>query len=370
MDSRDPTASSQPEDVAAAFAACRDEILDCWRARVALEVEGASKLGKPILLDSFPILYDNIADALSAGHARELATAGTNLASMHGRERANLTQYKPEDLIQELQILREVVFTVLRQRQLHLSKKDADVIGRSIELVVRESVSGYSAANRELSEAFIASLSHDLRNPLNIASASAQLIELTTSDPRAGALAKRVVGKLRDADAMIQTLLDAALLKGRMKLKLELAAFEIMTLVEEVCADIPVTGQPVRVQGEPVTGYWCRASMKRVLENLTSNAQKYGDTSKPITVAVHRNAGRMMLSVHNEGTPIPQDEMANLFKPYKRIEKLDVKGWGLGLPFVQNVVESHGGSVVVDSAESRGTTFTVSIPVDARPFVQ
>jgi signal transduction histidine kinase len=361
-----PTSAS---DVASSFSACRDEVLDDWRKRVVVEVEASTALGNPILIDTLPILYANISEALSAGDSRDVGTSGTNLAHVHGRERANMTEYGPQDLIRELQIFREVLFEVANRRGLHLSKHDADVIGHSIEEATRESIVGYNAANKEVNEAFIASLSHDLRNPLHVASASAQFIQLTTSDPKASALAKRVVEKIREADAMIQTLLDAAVLKARMRLKLHLTQFDILALVNEVCVEVPLDGQPVQVAGETLTGYWCRVSMKRVLENLTSNAQKYGDTSQPITVGVQRVDDRMLLSVHNEGAPIPVPDIPRLFNTFERIEDVDVKGWGLGLPFVQNVVESHGGSVIVDSAEGRGTTFTVSVPIDARPYV-
>jgi signal transduction histidine kinase len=131
----------------------------------------------------------------------------------------------------------------------------------------------------------------------------------------------------------------------------------------------PLLGQRVRVLGEPVVGTWCRSSMQRVLENLLGNAQKYGDTSAPVTVHARRDQDLLVVSVHNEGPPIPWAEMDRLFKPYQRIEDTDVKGWGLGLPYVQNVVESHGGTVVIDSDSERGTTFTVSIPVDATLYV-
>jgi signal transduction histidine kinase len=50
--------------------------------------------------------------------------------------------------------------------------------------------------------------------------------------------------------------------------------------------------------------------------------------------------------------------------------ELPVPRLGLGLPYVQNVAESYRGTVVVDSAEERGTTFTVSVPVDPRPYVE
>lgn len=73
--------------------------------------------------------------------------------------------------------------------------------------------------------------------------------------------------------------------------------------------------------------------------------------------------------MHNEGKPIPEPELERLFQAFHRIEDVSVTGWGLGLPYVRHVAESHGGSVVVDSAERRGTTFTVSLPIDARPYV-
>lgn len=362
--------STPRRDLSSVLCACRDEVLDHWRRRAAVEIEAAAALDSPILIDTLPILFDNIVDALGAHGGRAIATSGTNLANVHGRERASMTEYGPQDLIHELQIFREVLFLVAKKRGVRLGKNDADIIGHSIEEATRESIAGYSAANKELSEAFITSLSHDLRNPLHVANASAQLIQLRSSDVHAVELARRVVEKIREADAMIETLLDAALLKGRMRLKLHLAFFDIMELVEEVCADLPIIGQPVRVRGQAMTGYWCRVSMKRVLENLASNAQKYGDPSRPVTVRVSRVDDRMLLSVHNEGKAIPKPDIPRLFHTFQRIEDIDVKGWGLGLPFVQNAIESHGGSVVVDSAEGRGTTFTLTVPIDARPYVR
>lgn len=355
--------------LAATFLAMRDSVLAQWTARVTAEIPSASRLGAPILVDTLPSLYENIAQALAVGAPRPFATTGTNLATAHGRERANMTDYGPHELIHELQIFREVLFGIAAARRMPLSKRDAEVIGHSIEEAARESISGYNAFNRELSETFIASLSHDLRSPLHVANASAQLIQLKTSDPAITGLAKRICAKIAETDAMIQTLLDAAVLKGKMKLKLHVVRFDIMTLIEEVCADLPLFGQQVKVEGERIEGYWCRTSLKRVLENLVSNAGKYGDASRPITVSVTRSDTRMLLAVHNEGKPIPEHELQRLFDAFHRLEDVKVKGWGLGLPYVQNVAESHGGSVIVDSADGRGTTFTVTLPIDARPYV-
>jgi len=356
--------------LASTLSTFRDLALAQWSARVTAEIPTAAALGEPVLTNMLPTLYDNITEALSTDEPRSSATAGTTLAIAHGRERANMTDYAPHDLIHELQIFREILFSITRAKGLTLSKHDAEIIGLSIEEAARESISGFNEADKERNLGFITSLSHDLRNPLHIANATAQLIQLKTDDPGIASLAQRICRKLGDADAMIQTLLDAAVLTGRQKLALHPALFEILELMEEVCADLPLLGQRVEVDGEPVHGHWCRVSSKRVLENLLSNAQKYGDRSAPIKVIVRHEDDLLLLSVHNEGPPIPRGEMERLFRPYQRIEDIDVKGWGLGLPYVQNVAESHGGSVIVDSVDGKGTTFTVSLPVDSRAYVR
>lgn len=365
--------NDQPAQIAeltSAFSAFREPTLDRWRSRVAAEIPAAAALDEPVLVNMVPELYDKIAQALSKDSPFPAAVAGTNVATAHGRERANMTDYSPHDVVHELQIFREVLFSMTKAKGLTLSRHSADVIGHSIEEAARESISGFSEADREKSVDFIASLSHDLRNPLHVAGASAQLIQMKTADPSILNLAKRICKKIAETDAMIQTLLDASMRHGRMKLKLHLTSFDMMALIEEVCADLPLFDQRVRVFGESAVGKWCRVSMKRVLENLISNAQKYGDASEPITVRVYREKDLMLVSVHNEGQPIPWAEMDRLFKPYQRMENTSVKGWGLGLPYVQNVTESHGGTVVIDSDVSRGTTFTVSIPIDASPYVK
>lgn len=114
-------------------------------------------------------------------------------------------------------------------------------------------------------------------------------------------------------------------------------------------------------------GYWDRAALKRTLENLVSNAVKYGSPGTPVTIKVDEVYGRLLLSVHNEGAPIPPDEQECIFQMYRRAESAisgDKQGWGIGLPYVRAVAESHGGSIGLDTSQERCTTFVVDIPVD------
>jgi len=366
MNTPSGTSWAIPGALAATFTEIREEVMSRWAARVASEIPAAAELDSPVLIDTLPILYDDIAEAVAPGAPRPFPTS--NLARVHGRERAQMTNYSPGDLVHELQLFRDAIFSSIKARGFNLGRHECEIIGKSIDIATREAISGYTLVHAKINETFIASLSHDLRNPLHVANVTAQLMQLRWSDPELISMAKRVCNKLREVDEMIQTLLDASLLKTHMKLKLHIGVFDIMALVEEVCADIPLLGGPINVVGNSVEGYWCWTSMKRVLENLLSNAEKYGDPEGIVTVKISSFDGRMMLSVHNTGPPIPEHELKRLFQPFERMENVSVKGWGLGLPFVQSVAESHGGTVVADSADQRGTTFTVSVPIDARPY--
>src|SRR5688572_29241360 len=100
--------------LASAFPACRELVLERWRLRVAAEIPAAASLDQPVLFNLVPKLYDNIAEALTRELPFVSANTGTNLATVHGRERANMTDYSPHDVIHELQIFREVLFSITK----------------------------------------------------------------------------------------------------------------------------------------------------------------------------------------------------------------------------------------------------------------
>ena len=112
--------------------------------------------------------------------------------------------------------------------------------------------------------------------------------------------------------------------------------------------------------------------MQRALENLTANAVKYGASGSLITINVANTHGRVIISVHNIGNPIAKEERVKIFQYLNRSHQStqnnqdDQSGWGIGLTFVQDVATYHGGTVVLDSSESAGTTFSIDIPCDAR----
>lgn len=153
-------------------------------------------------------------------------------------------------------------------------------------------------------------------------------------------------------------------------LPLDISSFGLRELAEEVLRDAPPRPGPYELRGDAPPGHWCRRMLRRALENMVRNAWKYGDPERPLRIVIdHEAAGRVSVAVCNEGAPIPEDRIADVFLMFHRNAQNGVQGWGLGLPFVRHVAESHGGSVLIDSTAERGTTVTVDLPADARPFV-
>ena len=334
-----------------AFAHQRATVLAQWSVRVG-------RPDGPLLAQAAPTLLDGVAAALVGDMSNRAADLVSLLPPGHHDTRA---------LALELQSLRATLFTALMAEQ-PLSSQDVELIGASFDEWLLAAAEMRAPVAPGISDACISGFAHDLRNPLSVASATAQLIGLKTEDPGVAGLAGRIVKKIADADAMIQALQDAAVQHGGKGLKLQISAFDIMALVEEVCVDLPLLGQPVSIVGERIDGHWCRAAMKRARENVVTRARTHGKRSGPITVRVSREAERMALSIHNHGPAIADEDMARLFDPPVHAEEIAVKGWNLGLPYVRSVAESHGGAMAVDSGETSGTTFTLHMPVDARPY--
>jgi signal transduction histidine kinase len=155
-------------------------------------------------------------------------------------------------------------------------------------------------------------------------------------------------------------------------LHIEPSNFNILDVLNEIRqSSISGEGPWLEVVGGPVHGWWDREAIKRALENLISNAMKYGVPNRTIRVKLDEVHQNLVLSVHNEGLPIPVDEQESVFQVFRRAHSAKagkLRGWGVGLPYVRAVADSHGGSVVLDSAFDRGTTFIITIPIDSRPF--
>jgi signal transduction histidine kinase len=112
-----------------------------------------------------------------------------------------------------------------------------------------------------------------------------------------------------------------------------------------------------------------RPKIWQVFNNLLSNAVKFSQPGTLTTVELARVAGGITIAVRDQGAGIPPNEMELLFKPFSHGTTRPVEGEhcsGLGLVIVKKIVESHGGTIKVESKVGAGSTFTVFLPESER----
>lgn len=214
----------------------------------------------------------------------------------------------------------------------------------------------------------IATLTHDIRNPLAAARANVELVERfpdRISDRNL--ILDRVVMSIARVDRIVQDLLDSSRIRAGGAIPILMSQGNLKALIEDTLKDFSVQyGDRFNLETSgDFQGQWFCAGIRRAVENLVMNAVKYGDPKKPICIVLKKEAGHVLMSVKNEGAPIPPEMQQHLFESFKRAkgtEESGVVGWGLGLTVVKAVAQALNGHVTVMSGDEIGTTFTIEFP--------
>jgi PAS domain S-box-containing protein len=209
---------------------------------------------------------------------------------------------------------------------------------------------------------------HDLRNPLSAIRMTAQLLARPTpvADERRRELAERILSSSKRMDNIVGALLDYARAKIGAALQLGRGPVDLEALVRRLAGEQEATAQGrsigVEVRGD-AQGSWDAARLEQVVQNLLANAVVHGEPGTPISVVVDGTApDRVELSVHNQGPPIPPELQVVIFEPFKTGRPSGRRGLGLGLYIAKHLVEAHGGTLSVRSADADGTRFSVALP--------
>lgn len=214
---------------------------------------------------------------------------------------------------------------------------------------------------------FVATLSHELRNPLAAISNASQVLKYgglsAPGAPTASEIIERQITQLR---RLLDDLLDSArAVYG--KLALQKRRLDLRPIADTVAAEhaeragVAITvrqaGAEAWVEADPVR-------IKQMLDNLVENAVKYGGRQVSIIVETGDNA--VQVAVHDDGQGIAHELLPRLFQPFVQGEQpLDRAkgGLGLGLALVHRLAALHGGSLSAASAGPRqGSTFTLRLP--------
>ena len=351
-----------------------EKILSIWEGRVVKEVASAHKVASLRLRNTLPIYLDHLADALSVNRKMDVRSVlehdaeSIRIGKFHGLDRAGSGNYVLTEVISEYHILREVLFRFLEEEGTLLTPHQRDIVLDSIEQAVNDAATRFTEIHAEIQQKFVNTLTHDLQNPISAARMNAQMILKRADKPEACiSSANRIVASLSRLTSMIHDLLDGSKLRAGETLKLQLVECNLDSVIREVVDEMAVIhgDRFVLRSDDEILGLYGCDGFRRAVENLIGNAVKYSTPQTPITVSLKKTDDSVVLTVHNKGPAIPEKEQPVLFQQFRRTKSASEStntGWGLGLTLVKGVVDAHKGTVRVESAPGRGTSFIIALP--------
>lgn len=239
-------------------------------------------------------------------------------------------------------------------------------------------VTEYKIAEADLQETarqkdeFLATLAHELRNPLAPIRSGLQLIQKVGAEGTIEKVGLMMERQLRQMTRLIDDLLDVSrLATGKLELRMERVQLQdIISAAVETTQPlinqkdhkltIILPDNPVFVKGDPVR-------LSQVLSNLLDNSAKYMHRNGHIRVSVSSDSATAVLAVADDGIGIPSHMLATVFGMFTQVDQtLEKKngGLGIGLALVKRLVQMHGGTVTAYSrGDARGAEFTVRLPI-------
>nr|WP_239578753.1 PAS domain-containing protein [Archangium primigenium] len=235
-----------------------------------------------------------------------------------------------------------------------------------------EALAQQESGRADFAQQLIGIVSHDLRNPLAAISLGAATLQRRGAiEPKASRTVERILASTDRAERMVRDLLDFTQARLGGGLKIERRPADLHDLTRGAVQEVQEARPGVRIRHEvrgDGRGAWDADRLQQVVQNLVTNALKYGTADAPVDIRTEAHDGTVTLSVHNQGEPIPPERQASLFQPMQRgVEGVDRQGRsvGLGLFIVRAIAQAHGGEVQLTSRADEGTTFRVVLPRDA-----
>jgi signal transduction histidine kinase/CheY-like chemotaxis protein len=253
---------------------------------------------------------------------------------------------------------------------------------RRRQFQIRDQIAERMKAERALRDAdrrkdeFLATLAHELRNPLAPIRTGLQVLDRVAADaPQATRVRAMMERQLKQLVKLIDDLLDVSrIATGKVVLQRE--RLDLRKVIEvalegtqpfldaaKLRVEVATGAQPVWVVGDA-------SRLAQVMSNLLHNAAKYTPEGGSVRVTLQRHDGQAVVQVIDDGAGIPPDMLEQVFELFTQVKRApgrSPEGLGIGLSLVRRLVLLHGGSVRADSAGAgRGATFTVCLPtVDA-----
>jgi signal transduction histidine kinase len=307
----------------------------------------------------------------SKGNAPKQFGAPETAAQTHAVLRAR-SGFDVIQLVAEYRALRASVLRLWMDAHPLANETDPDDMIRfneAIDQALAESISFFTTQVDETRNLMLGMLSHDMRSPLQTIQMTASYLAATN----AGSKVSEAAVRLTNSAVRIKTLLDDLLDFNRASLGLGISVrpekVDVETLVGEELSRLRGAHPHRRIALTPsgdLHGTYDGLRLQQVVDNLVSNALKYGKATGAVQVVLHGNDSGIHLDVVNEGITADAVTLNGLFEPLKRgpqhAAKPEADGSvGLGLYISREIAKAHGGSIEARTT-AQNTVFSVRLP--------
>lgn len=254
-----------------------------------------------------------------------------------------------------------------------LKMKKADILGERMNkvgvVIVIQDITDIKRLENLRSQ-FVANVSHELKTPLTSIKGFSETLRYVDDEKTRIKFLDIINEESERLTRLINDILSLSSLEQNRELKVE--AIDTVEETRRICdmlhqmavaksieLTLTASGNPI-LMGD-------RDNYNQMVINLVDNAIKYTEPNGKVKVRIEKSGGKLILSVKDTGVGIPEEHLPRLFERFYRVDKSRDRakgGTGLGLAIVKHIVLSMKGEIKVESEIGKGTTFTVSIPMD------
>ena len=228
---------------------------------------------------------------------------------------------------------------------------------------------------------FISNMTHEIKTPISTISLACEMLQESESEKSEEEVAatpsplSTYIGIIADENARMRLLVETILQSSKMSggnFQIKTDEVDMHRIVNHVMQSFRLTVEgrngtiETHLDAQPPVIYGDELHLTNLVYNLVDNGIKYSEKAPHIVISTTREAHRFLLKVQDHGIGIPKADQKRVFEKFYRVSTgnvHNVKGFGIGLNYVAQVVRLHHGSISLESEVGKGSVFTVGFPI-------
>jgi len=226
----------------------------------------------------------------------------------------------------------------------------------------------------QMKNEFINNMTHEIKTPIATISLACEMLQDgSVADGSTPQATTPYIGIIADENQRMRMLVETILQSSKMSnrsVSLNLTEVNINNVIDKVAKSFKLTLSnrngllEKHLDAEPPTVVADELHLSNMIYNLVDNGIKYSTSAPHIVISTHREGDKMVISVQDHGIGIAKTDQKHVFDKFYRVSTgnvHNVKGFGIGLSYVAQVVKLHHGTIALESEPDRGTTFNIKL---------